>query len=61
MYIDKNQIEASNTYTISVSERNKQKSLSVTSRNKHTEKEPSIEWKNYNFGRFCKSIKINGV
>lgn len=45
--INGNQTDAFNTYTISLSEENEQKTLSFMSLNKHGKKELSIEWKNY--------------
>jgi len=45
--INGNYIDAFNTYNISLSEENEQKTISFMSLNKHIGKELSIEWKNY--------------
>jgi hypothetical protein len=45
--INGNQTDAFNTYNISLSEENDQKTLSFMSLNKYAEKELSIIWKNY--------------
>ncbi|GGX29034.1 hypothetical protein [Aquimarina muelleri] len=45
--INGNQTDAFNTYNISLSEENEQKTVSFMSLNKNTDKELSIEWKNY--------------
>ncbi|MCM4172753.1 hypothetical protein DHD32_14770 [Arenibacter sp. TNZ] len=46
--INGNQIDAFNTYTISLSEEDEQKTMSFMSLNKQVGKELSIEWKDYN-------------
>ena len=45
--INGNYTDAFNTYNISLSEENEQKTISFMSLNKHIGKELSIEWKNY--------------
>ncbi len=45
--IDGNQTDAFNTYTMTLSEENEQKTMSFMSLNKYDEKELSIEWKDY--------------
>lgn len=44
-----NQIDAFNTYYVSLTEKNEQKTISFTSLNKSVRNELSIEWKNYKF------------
>ena len=47
MDINGNQTDAFNTYHISLSEENEQKTVSFMSLNKQVGKEPSIDWRDY--------------